>query len=71
MPELFGYANPVRSDTDDGFVEEHTITGTLADGTKLNARICVVATVADGKVASLREYIDTGAAAPLLKALGM
>jgi len=31
----FRYENPIRSETVDGFVEEHDVCGTLPDGTEL------------------------------------
>ena len=55
--------------TPDGFVEEHTVRGTLPDGEAINLRLCVVGTVESGKVTSLREYLDSAGAAGLAKAL--
>ena len=65
----FRYENPVRSATETGFVEEHAVRGTLADGSRLDLQICVVAEVSGGKVATLREYIDNKAAEGLIRAL--
>ncbi|MBU14664.1 MAG: hypothetical protein CMQ14_06190 [Gammaproteobacteria bacterium] len=65
----FRYEDAIRSDTGNGFVEEHAIKGTLADGSELHFMACVVADVEDGKIVQLREYVDTAAAAGLLAAL--
>lgn len=65
----FHYENPVRSATADGFVEEHDVCATLPDGSALRLPACVVARVRDGRIAELREYLDSRAATGLLKAL--
>lgn len=66
----FRYEDAIRTATTSGFVEEHRVRGTLPDGSELDLMACVVAEVTDGRIAALREYVDTGAAAGLLKALG-
>ena len=66
----FRYEDIVCTATDCGFVEEHTVRGTLPDGDEINLRLCVIGTVADGQINELREYLDTAAAAGLAKALG-
>ena len=65
----FRYEAAVRSATASGFVEEHDVCGTLPDGSRLHLRVCVVADVEDGRITSLREYVDGAAAASLLEAL--
>ena len=55
--------------TADGFVEEHIVRGELSDGSQLQLAACVVASVSEGKIVQLREYVDTAAASALLKAL--
>lgn len=65
----FRYDEIVCAATPDGFVEEHTVRGTLPDGEALELRLCVVGTIAGGKVTSLREYLDSAGAAGLAKAL--
>ena len=55
--------------TTDGFVEEHRACGTLSDGTAFSFWVAAVATVVDGKISNLREYVDTAEAAPLITAL--
>ena len=56
-------------ETETGFIEEHRVFGELPDGNQLNLAACVVGTVEDGKISALREYVDTGAAIGLMKAL--
>lgn len=65
----FRYENPVRHDTGEGFVEEHDVRGTTPDGTPFTIAVCVVATVTNGKISSMNEYMDTAAARPLTEAL--
>ncbi|MEE4361429.1 MAG: nuclear transport factor 2 family protein [Pseudomonadales bacterium] len=65
----FRYEEAVRSATDRGFVEEHRVRGTLPDGSELDLSVCVVADVVDGRITSLREYLDSAAAAGLIAAL--
>ena len=65
----FRYENPVRSATESGFVEEHGVRGTLADGSRLDLSVCVVADLTGGKITELREYFDTKAADALIRAL--
>ena len=65
----FRYENPVRSATATGFVEEHAVRGTLADGSRLDLQVCVVAEVSGGKVTAVREYVDNKAAEGLIRAL--
>lgn len=65
----FRYEDRTVTATDEGFVEEHMVCGTLPDGSALRLAACVVAVVRDGRIVSLREYLDTAAAAGLLKAL--
>lgn len=67
--ENFRYENPVRAETESGFVEEHDVVCDLPDGSQMNARLCVVAEVTDGKITSIREYVDSRAASGLLAAL--
>lgn len=65
----FRYEDPVRSVTESGFVEEHVVRGTLADGSRLDLAVCVVADQTGGKITELREYFDTKAADGLIRAL--
>ena len=65
----FRYEDVIRSATDSGFVEEHTVRGTLPNGSQLTLVACVVADIENGKITRLREYVDTAAAAGLSAAL--
>jgi ketosteroid isomerase-like protein len=65
----FRYENARRSSTATGFVEEHSVRGTLPDGTDVELAVCVVADVRNGKVCDLREYLDLSAASGLIEAL--
>jgi len=65
----FRYEDRVVTATEQGFVEEHLVCGTLPDGSKLRLPACVVCEVRDGRIVSLREYLDMAAAKGLLKAL--
>ena len=66
----FHYCNAVRSATATGFVEEHSVRGTLPGGKTLDLTVCVVADIRDGKVTDVREYFDSAAAKDLAAALG-
>ena len=65
----FRYEDAVRFGSEDGFVEEHAVRGTLRGGKPLDLRVCVVADIKDGKVTDVREYFDSAAAADLVAAL--
>ncbi len=42
----------------DGFVQEHVLHGTAPDGTAIAMPACIIATVADGRITRLHEYLD-------------
>ena len=65
----FRYEEVIRTATTDGFVEEHSVRGTLPDGSELKLAACVVAKVKQGKISQLREYLDGSAAVGLIRAL--
>ena len=65
----FRYEDAKRSNTETGFVEEHSVRGVLPDGSNLDVAVCVVADVTDGKVSHLREYLDISAATGLIESL--
>jgi ketosteroid isomerase-like protein len=65
----FRYENVRRAATSEGFVEEHDVRATLADGSALSLPVCVVADVRNGKILHMREYFDSRQAEPLLAAL--
>jgi ketosteroid isomerase-like protein len=64
----FRYEDRVFQETATGFVEEHDVTATTILGEELRMRVAVVATVEAGKMTSMREYLDTAAAGPLMRA---
>ena len=41
-----------------GFVQRHTLHGTLASGDRISAPVCIVIYVDGGKIARLYEYLD-------------
>ena len=63
------FENPVRGETEWGFVEEHDSCGTLPDGTTFRFAICNVATIENGLITSIREYLDSARAKPLTDAM--
>jgi ketosteroid isomerase-like protein len=65
----FHYEDAIRCATPSGFVEEHSVRGTLPDGSPLQIAACVVGEVRDGKIVELREYLDGSTARGLIKAL--
>jgi ketosteroid isomerase-like protein len=50
---------------EDGFAIARTVSGTLADGTKITYPFCAVATVKNGKIVRIDAYQDRQQAAPL------
>lgn len=62
----FRYADPVRSATKTGFVQEHLVRGTLLSGPALNL---VVGEMRGERIAAAREYFDSSSAAELLAEL--
>ena len=63
------YEDAKRSETAEGLVEEHSVRGTLPDGSTLDLAVCVVADGRDGKIVDLRKYLDVSAASGLIAAL--
>ena len=59
------YVDIVVIPFDQGYVQQHVITGELASGTKLNVPACFVVRVRDGKVAHRDEYVDSAPLAAL------
>ena len=68
MPD-YHYADVVRMTTTSGFVEEHSVRGTLPDGEELRLAACVIGEIRDGRITELREYVDSVAARGLGRAL--
>ncbi|HTT98517.1 MAG TPA: nuclear transport factor 2 family protein [Rhizomicrobium sp.] len=53
---------------DGGYLQEHILTGTLADGAAFSMPACLVITVRDGRITRLAEYLDSAHVRPLLEA---
>ena len=65
----YHYAEVMIMPTTSGFIEEHSVRGTLPDGEKLRLAACVIGEVHDGRITELREYVDSGAARGLVRAM--
>lgn len=59
-----------RVGTPTGFVEQHTIAGVTAAGAPVAIRECLIATVRDGRITRLNEYLDSAQLAPLVTGTG-
>jgi uncharacterized protein len=57
-----------RVGTPTGFVEQHTLTGQTAEGSPVAIRECLIATVKDGRITRLNEYLDSAQLAPFTPA---
>lgn len=53
------YDDVRRSATDDGFVQQHVLRATTADGRRVELPACIVCTVVDGRITRLDEYLDS------------
>ena len=53
------YDDVRRSITNDGFVQQHVLRFTRADGTRQEIPACIVVACADGKITRLDEYLDS------------
>ncbi|MFW0784844.1 nuclear transport factor 2 family protein [Gordonia sp. CPCC 206044] len=51
---------------DDGFVQQHLLTGTLPDGAPLEVPAGLFVTVADDHIVRIDEYVDSAHIQPLL-----
>ena len=56
-----------RVPTSDGFVQEHILRGTLPSGKPFALFACAVIRVENGRIAELREYLDTVQSRPLFE----
>jgi len=54
-----------RSETANGFVQQHVLRGIAPNGTPLEIPACIICVVEDGKITRLDEYMDAEHAAPL------
>jgi uncharacterized protein len=57
-----------RTGTPTGFVEQHTLAGTTTLGESFAIHGCFIATVADGRITRLNEYLDSAERQPLVAA---
>ncbi len=48
-----------------GFVQEHVLHGTAPDGTPVAMPACIIATVVDGRLTRIHEYLDPAGVAAL------
>lgn len=48
-----------------GYLQEHVLRGTLANGEAFAMPACVICTVKDGKITALDEYLDSAHTKPL------
>jgi uncharacterized protein len=53
------YDDVRRQATADGFVQQHVLRGTVGDGVAVEIPACIVATVRDGTITRLDEYLDS------------
>jgi uncharacterized protein len=61
----FAYEDVRCESTPTGFVEEHTVAGRTLSGEGFRFPVCIVGTIANGKIAAMREYLDPAHAAAL------
>lgn len=54
-----------RSETAEGFVQQHVLRLTRSDDTKVELPGCIVATCADGRITRIDEYLDSAQVARL------
>jgi uncharacterized protein len=65
--ERLGYEDVQCASTEAGFVEEHMVAGRMPGGEAFRFPVCIVGTVANGKITALREYLDPARAAALAR----
>jgi ketosteroid isomerase-like protein len=61
------YTDIRRSATDDGFVQRHVLVATNRAGQRVEVPACIVATVRDGRITRLDEYLDSAAVDAMLE----
>ena len=54
-----------RQVIDGGFLQEHILRGTAPDGRVIAMPACIIATVADGRITRIHEYLDPAGVAAL------
>lgn len=53
------YEEVRRQATAEGFVQQHVLRGTIGDGVPVEIPACLVATIRDGRITRLDEYLDS------------
>jgi ketosteroid isomerase-like protein len=61
------YTDVRRSATDDGFVQRHVLVATNRAGRQVEVPACIVATVHDGRITRLDEYLDSAAVTAMME----
>jgi uncharacterized protein len=61
------YTDVRRSATDDGFVQRHVLVATNRAGRRIEVPACIVATVRDGRITRLDEYLDSAAVTAMME----
>ncbi len=64
------YENVRVTPTSEGFVQQHTMKCTAPNGEPVEAHVCMIATIEDGKIVHVSEYMDTTQMAPLMGEAG-
>ena len=60
------YTDVRRSETADGFVQQHVLRATSRAGEEVGVPACLVVKIADGVITRLDEYLDSAAVARLV-----
>jgi ketosteroid isomerase-like protein len=61
------YENVRVTPTATGYVQQHTMRCTAPNGQPVEAHVCMIATLENGKIKHVAEYMDTAQMAPLMK----
>jgi ketosteroid isomerase-like protein len=61
------YTDVRRSATDDGFVQRHVLVATNRAGRRVEVPACIVATVREGRITRLDEYLDSAAVTAMME----
>ncbi len=62
------YEEVRRQSTADGFVQQHVLRGTVGAGVEIAIPACIIATIRDGHITRIDEYLDSAHIKPLLAA---
>jgi uncharacterized protein len=60
------YENVRVTATADGYVQQHTMKCTAPNGQPVEAHVCMIARLENGKIKHVSEYMDTAQMAPLM-----